>query len=156
MGKFVSIIFSEEYKAIPDDLNWLRGEDERFHSYAFKQMLVPGERLILMSDYFGRINKFNVCIHKRICLSYNLIIKIIDYLCFCYPWLRTPSLCVVRVAEGKRYHMVKCNVNLSAGIEEGNPIFYPETSLEKDHTPPIACPKSGGVWWDADEQCYKM
>lgn len=30
---------SEEYKAIPDELNWLRGGDERFHSYAFKQIL---------------------------------------------------------------------------------------------------------------------
>ncbi len=40
---------------------------------------------------------------------------------------------------------------------EGNPILKPETKLEK-HEPfnSIACPKDGGVWWDADEQRFKM
>jgi Carbohydrate esterase, sialic acid-specific acetylesterase len=40
---------------------------------------------------------------------------------------------------------------------EGNPILKPETSLET-HRPrnSIACPKDGGVWWDHDEQVWKM
>ena len=30
---------------------------------------------------------------------------------------------------------------------EGNPILKPETSWEKEQCP-VACPKSGGVWYD--------
>ncbi|MCP4645223.1 MAG: glycosyl hydrolase family 32 [bacterium] len=40
---------------------------------------------------------------------------------------------------------------------EGNPILKPETPLET-HRPrnSIACPKDGGVWWDDEEQLFKM
>jgi hypothetical protein len=40
---------------------------------------------------------------------------------------------------------------------EGNPILKPETALET-HRPrnSIACPKDGGVWWDDEEQLWKM
>ena len=40
---------------------------------------------------------------------------------------------------------------------EGNPILKPETKLETNRPRnAIACPKDGGVWWDPDEQCFKM
>ena len=40
---------------------------------------------------------------------------------------------------------------------EGNPILKPETPLELHADGnPIACPKSGGLWWDADEKCFKL
>lgn len=38
---------------------------------------------------------------------------------------------------------------------EGNPIFYPTESWEREECP-VACPKSGGVWYDETEQIYKM
>lgn len=37
-----------------------------------------------------------------------------------------------------------------------NPIFFAETSHEKYDTLPLACPKSGGVWWDDRTECYRM
>lgn len=40
---------------------------------------------------------------------------------------------------------------------EGNPILKPETELERNPKGnAIACPKSGGVWWDPAEQQFKM
>lgn len=40
---------------------------------------------------------------------------------------------------------------------EGNPILKPETELERNPKGnAIACPKSGGVWWDPAEQRFKM
>lgn len=39
---------------------------------------------------------------------------------------------------------------------EGNPVFKPETSMEKYERLPCAAPKSGGVWWDKDEKIMKM
>ncbi|MGE4488745.1 MAG: hypothetical protein AB7E95_04265 [Kiritimatiellales bacterium] len=40
----------------------------------------------------------------------------------------------------------------------GNPVLKPETELEKDPQGglAVACPKSGGVWWDPDEQIFKL
>ena len=38
---------------------------------------------------------------------------------------------------------------------EGNPIFYPQESWEKEDCP-VACPKSGGVWYDEEENLFKM
>ncbi len=38
-----------------------------------------------------------------------------------------------------------------------NPVFKPETALEKgDKGRPVACPKDGGVWWDPEERIFKM
>ncbi len=40
---------------------------------------------------------------------------------------------------------------------EGNPILKPETELELNPKgTAIACPKSGGVWWDPDQQLFQM
>lgn len=39
---------------------------------------------------------------------------------------------------------------------EGNPVFKPETFMEKYEKLPCAVPKSGGVWWDKDEKIHKM
>lgn len=38
---------------------------------------------------------------------------------------------------------------------EGNPVLYPQTPWETD-TSPVACPKSGGVWYDEEEKIFKM
>ncbi|MBQ6990764.1 MAG: hypothetical protein IJN58_06890, partial [Clostridia bacterium] len=38
---------------------------------------------------------------------------------------------------------------------EGNPILYPETPWEIAQSP-VACPKSGGVWYDEEEKLFKM
>lgn len=40
---------------------------------------------------------------------------------------------------------------------DSNPIFKPETDLEKGVDGlPVACPKDGGIWWDAKDQLFKM
>ena len=40
---------------------------------------------------------------------------------------------------------------------EGNPILSPETPLELNgERNDIACPKDGGVWWDPEEEIFKM
>lgn len=39
---------------------------------------------------------------------------------------------------------------------EGNPVFRPETPMEKQRGMPVAAPKSGGVWWDPQDQLFKM
>lgn len=39
---------------------------------------------------------------------------------------------------------------------DNNPILIPETAIEKDTDCPLACPKDGGVWWDAKDQVFKM
>jgi hypothetical protein len=40
---------------------------------------------------------------------------------------------------------------------EGNPIFKPETDLElNEKGNAIACPKSGGVWWDPQIEHFRM
>ncbi len=38
---------------------------------------------------------------------------------------------------------------------EGNPIFKPETEYEIAQAP-VACPKSGGIWYDEKEKIWKM
>ena len=38
---------------------------------------------------------------------------------------------------------------------EGNPVLYPEKPWETEHCP-VACPKSGGVWYDEEEGLFKM
>lgn len=38
---------------------------------------------------------------------------------------------------------------------EGNPVFFPCTTWETEQAP-VACPKSGGVWYDEKEQIFKM
>ncbi len=38
----------------------------------------------------------------------------------------------------------------------GNPILKPETELEQAGDAAVACPKSGGVWYDYNERIYKM
>lgn len=38
---------------------------------------------------------------------------------------------------------------------EGNPILYPEKPWEIEQSP-VACPKSGGVWYDEEEKIFKM
>ncbi len=38
---------------------------------------------------------------------------------------------------------------------EGNPVLYPEKPWETKGNP-VACPKSGGVWYDEDEKNFKM
>lgn len=45
------------------------------------------------------------------------------------------------------YHMAK--------KYEGNPVLYPETSWEKEENA-VACPKSGGVWYDEQDKKFKM
>lgn len=37
-----------------------------------------------------------------------------------------------------------------------NPVLFPKTSWEKEDASPVACPKSGGVWYDEAEGIYKM
>jgi len=37
----------------------------------------------------------------------------------------------------------------------GNPVFRPETAAETE-TLPCACPKSGGIWYDADTKRFRM
>lgn len=44
----------------------------------------------------------------------------------------------------------------SAEKYEKNPVFFPETPMEKDEALPFAAPKDGGVWYDRDEKIYKM
>lgn len=39
---------------------------------------------------------------------------------------------------------------------EGNPILRPETKWECEGVSPVACPKSGGVWYDEKEKLFKM
>lgn len=40
---------------------------------------------------------------------------------------------------------------------DANPILKPETDLEKGKDGlPVACPKDGGVWWDEQDQVFKM
>ncbi len=39
---------------------------------------------------------------------------------------------------------------------EGNPIFTPETTEERDVTLPGACPKAGGVWYDKKYGKFRM
>lgn len=38
---------------------------------------------------------------------------------------------------------------------EGNPILFPEAPWEKEESP-VACPKSGGVFYDEEEKIFKM
>jgi hypothetical protein len=38
----------------------------------------------------------------------------------------------------------------------GNPVLFPQTPWEKDGVSPVACPKSGGVWYDDEEKIFKM
>jgi hypothetical protein len=38
----------------------------------------------------------------------------------------------------------------------GNPIFSPEAELETANGLPVACPKSGGIWWDPSDERFKM
>ncbi len=38
-----------------------------------------------------------------------------------------------------------------------NPIFKPKTKIEEGRgNTPVACPKDGGVWWDPQDQIFKM
>lgn len=39
---------------------------------------------------------------------------------------------------------------------EGNPVLYPESEIETESGMPVACPKSGGVWYDEEEKKFKM
>lgn len=39
---------------------------------------------------------------------------------------------------------------------EGNPVLKPETALEKQRDLPVATPKGGGVWWDPEDEIFKM
>jgi hypothetical protein len=40
---------------------------------------------------------------------------------------------------------------------EGNPVLSPQTELElQGGRIAVACPKSGGVWWDAGQQLFRM
>jgi hypothetical protein len=40
---------------------------------------------------------------------------------------------------------------------EGNPVLFPQTELELNRPRnAIACPKSGGVWWDSAQQVFRM
>ncbi len=39
---------------------------------------------------------------------------------------------------------------------EGNPVLKPETPLEHQRGLPVATPKGGGVWWDPEENLFKM
>jgi len=38
---------------------------------------------------------------------------------------------------------------------EGNPVLYPQKEWEIEQSP-VACPKSGGVWYDEEEKIFKM
>lgn len=38
---------------------------------------------------------------------------------------------------------------------EGNPVLFAQTPWEKAQSP-VACPKSGGVWYDEEEKIFKM
>jgi hypothetical protein len=39
---------------------------------------------------------------------------------------------------------------------EGNPVLKPETELENQRGIPLAAPKSGGLWWDPQDQRFKV
>ncbi|MCA1808838.1 MAG: glycosyl hydrolase family 32, partial [Lentisphaerae bacterium] len=39
---------------------------------------------------------------------------------------------------------------------DGNPVMYPETDLEQENGLPAAVPRSGGIWWDTENGCYRM
>ena len=39
---------------------------------------------------------------------------------------------------------------------DGNPVLFPETEWETKDCLPVACPKSGGVWYDEVNKKYKM
>jgi hypothetical protein len=40
---------------------------------------------------------------------------------------------------------------------EGNPVLWPQTEIELNRSRnAVACPKSGGVWWDSSQKLFRM
>lgn len=78
------------------------------------------------------------------------------------PYLQNPPE-VIDVTVGRQlfvddFLIAETNLNSEyhkAKKFEGNPIFYPVTEWEKSLSP-VACPKSGGVWYDEEEKVFKM
>ncbi len=79
------------------------------------------------------------------------------------PWLAQPPA-VIPIDVGRQLFVDDYLIESTTLVREchqpvkhnGNPVFSPETDLEKNGGLPIACPKSGGVWWDPQDQIFKM
>ena len=78
------------------------------------------------------------------------------------PYLKNPPE-VINVSVGRQLFVddfLIQNTNLKkeyhkAKKYENNPVFKPETPWETDVNA-MACPFSGGVWYDEDEKIFKM
>ncbi len=79
------------------------------------------------------------------------------------PYLDNPPE-VINIDIGRQLFVDNFLIETSALIPkyhtavkyEGNPVFYPQTKWEKDEASAVACPKSGGVWWDEQDKIFKM
>jgi len=79
------------------------------------------------------------------------------------PWLENPPT-VISISIGRQLFVddfLIAHTDLkrefhSATQFSGNPVLSPETALEKAGNLPLAGPKSGGVWWDARDQLFRM
>ena len=79
------------------------------------------------------------------------------------PYLANPPA-VIPIAVGRQLWVddfLIAQTNLARVFHQprkfaGNPVFKPETRLETETGQPVACPKSGGVWWDPADHRFKM
>ncbi len=80
------------------------------------------------------------------------------------PWLQSPPE-VIPIDKGRQLFVDDFLIEHSslqrffhkARKYDNNPVFQAETDLEKgEEGLPVACPKDGGVWWDPDDQLFKM
>ncbi|MBQ8552062.1 MAG: glycosyl hydrolase family 32 [Clostridia bacterium] len=78
------------------------------------------------------------------------------------PYLKTPPE-VINVTVGRQLFVDDFLIEKTdlspvyhkAKKFDGNPILYPQTKWEIAESP-VACPKSGGVWYDEEEHIFKM
>jgi len=78
------------------------------------------------------------------------------------PYLKNPPE-VIDVTVGRQLFVDDFLIDSTALVSEyhkavkfdGNPVLKPETELEIAQSP-VACPKSGGVWFDEDDRVFKM
>ena len=79
------------------------------------------------------------------------------------PYLKNPPE-VINVSVGRQLFIDDFLIDRSdltpvyhdAVKFDGNPVLKPEARWERDGAGPAACPKSGGVWYDAKEKLFKM
>ncbi len=79
------------------------------------------------------------------------------------PYLKNPPE-VINVSVGRQLFVDDFLIDRSdltpvyhdAVKFDGNPVLKPEARWERDGAGPAACPKSGGVWYDAKEKLFKM